>query len=135
VTEAVTKCPCCNSSVRVNGDDLSLEIVRIDPDGMQWNSVAFPVPTNRAGRRSVRPGDQEVVAVVRRIAERHGLSLAELRSPSREPHLVRSRWVAAAVARRICGASLPQLGRVLNRDHSTVLHGLRQLHCTTAEAA
>ena len=56
----------------------------------------------------------------------HGIAtLTELRARRRSRPLVRARHVIAELARRHTKASLIQIGRALDRDHSTVMHGLK----------
>lgn len=67
------------------------------------------------------------------VANAHNITLAELRGPSRKKHLVRARREFCAMARAIRDErfqghyrfSLPQIGRALNRDHTTVIHALK----------
>ena len=51
----------------------------------------------------------------------------QLRSRSRSHSLVQSRHVAAWFLREVAQMSLPEIGRELHRDHSTILVGLRKL--------
>lgn len=54
----------------------------------------------------------------------NGVSLSLLTGRSRSAMAVLHRQAAMAAA-RMAGASLPAIGRVLGRDHTTVLHGVR----------
>jgi chromosomal replication initiation ATPase DnaA len=104
-------CPACHSTLRVEA-----EIVRIAP------------PTPTALRVPPQLHDslhREAVEVVCRVAAEHGLALSDLRGPGRRGRLVKARRCAAAAARAHTDVSLPQLGRILNRDHSTVLSLVR----------
>ena len=66
-------------------------------------------------------------ALIAEIAERHEVSLADVLGPSRFQHVVRARFAAIrAVRQRYPEMSLPQLGRLFNRDHTTILHALRK---------
>ena len=66
-------------------------------------------------------------APIAEIAERHEVSLADVLGPSRFQHVVRARFAAIrAVRQRYPEMSLPQLGRLFNRDHTTILHALRK---------
>ncbi|HKJ36475.1 MAG TPA: chromosomal replication initiator protein DnaA [Solirubrobacterales bacterium] len=53
------------------------------------------------------------------------LSRSDLTSPRRAPNLVRGRQLAMYVARNTTEASLAEIARAFNRDHSTVLHSIR----------
>ena len=64
---------------------------------------------------------------VRRVTEalmEHGRTWAEMRSPSRIGYIVAARheimWILYD-----CGLSLLSIGRLLDRDHTSVLHGVR----------
>jgi chromosomal replication initiation ATPase DnaA len=60
------------------------------------------------------------------VADAYGVSLASLIAPGREPLLVEARRVAMQLlAERGLGAS--SIGRMVGRDHSTVLHHLALL--------
>ena len=64
-------------------------------------------------------------ALITRCAELTGLPEADILGRSRDPRLVRCRW-AVALAMRWRGESLPQIGRSLNKHHTSVLNGLQQ---------
>jgi hypothetical protein len=61
-----------------------------------------------------------------RIARRYGYELHELQAPGQKRDAVTVRKLIACVLRE-AGFSLPVIACVLNRDHSTVLHGLKQV--------
>lgn len=64
---------------------------------------------------------EPLAGLVIQTAQDCGLSLAELRSDSRWRPLVRARQKAIKRA-RACSYSYWQIGRALNRDHSTIIH-------------
>jgi hypothetical protein len=60
------------------------------------------------------------------VARKHGLKFSDLRGPSRERHVVAARHEAIKTIRRECNnLSLPAIGRIFNRDHTTVLYVVR----------
>ena len=75
-----------------------------------------------------------VAAEVEEIVAAAGMTMADLRAPSRKRELVEVRRIVAAYLRRR-GCSLPEIGRVLNRDHSTVLYLPRTTVRTEARCA
>lgn len=88
----------------------------------------------RRGRRSPAGQGREVEnkvpdpvltarAVV--IAMEHKLDLRWIRARNRDPHVVIAR-IEIARALRAGGASLPTIGAVLRRDHSTIMYLLRR---------
>ena len=54
-----------------------------------------------------------------------GIAERDATDPSRDMSLVRRRWHVMALL-RANGATHVQIGRLLNRDHTTVIHGLRR---------
>lgn len=69
---------------------------------------------------------RELAEIVVIEANKHGLTLKQLRSPSVEAHRYSARKKIALKARsRPTPFSFPQIGRAINRDHSTVISMLR----------
>jgi chromosomal replication initiator protein len=85
--------------------------------------VESPAPDAVA---DARPVFVAVDAVVRRASMRAGVTVEQLRGAQRDRRTARARWAAMIVLRE-GGMSTPQIGRTFgDRDHSTVLHGLRE---------
>jgi chromosomal replication initiation ATPase DnaA len=67
--------------------------------------------------------------IIRHTAEGHGLNVGDLTGRNRSRKLVRARQEAMWRARQVKRPdgrnrySFPQIGRALNRDHSTIVHG------------
>lgn len=78
-----------------------------------------------------RPGRVPTVAdkIVERVCAEYGVTVRALRSTNRNPRITWPRQVAYYLLRE-AKLSLPEIGRCLNRDHSTALHGIR---CVQAE--
>lgn len=80
------------------------------------------------------PAELTTVAQAARAVERlTGVSVALIRSTSRTKRVVRARWLAMKIARD-CGLSIAGIGRALGMDHTTVMHGLRQIEAEKAGA-
>lgn len=71
-------------------------------------------------------GSSTVEAVIEATAERFGTTVAVLKSTSRHREDVDVRHVAAYAA-RLCGGSLPQIGRALNQHHTTAMHAIGRI--------
>tara|TARA_R110000868_G_scaffold936_3_gene7147 strand:- start:11146 stop:11676 length:531 start_codon:yes stop_codon:yes gene_type:complete len=77
-----------------------------------------PVPQSAPQKRlTVR----EITIAVSAVAQ---VPLDVLISPRRDPYSVLARWVVMRIARQH-GRSLAEIGRIINRDHTTVIHGLQ----------
>jgi chromosomal replication initiation ATPase DnaA len=56
--------------------------------------------------------------------EAWGVTVAELLGPGSARQVAAARFAAAALIRRRLGYSTPRIGRLLRRDHSTIVHAL-----------
>ena len=66
------------------------------------------------------------IEIMRAVGKAMNMPVRELQSARREQSIVRARFVFYAMAKHYTRASLPQIARTANRDHSTVLHGIRR---------
>ena len=60
-------------------------------------------------------------------ADEFGFSADEMAGAGRHRRLARARQIAAHIMRRRTRLSLPQIGRVLHRDHATVIHAVQTI--------
>jgi chromosomal replication initiator protein len=75
-----------------------------------------------------------VEEIQQQVAERFGISRAELIGTSRAATPLRARQVAIYLTREMTDLSLPQIGRLYGgRDHSTVLNSLRRVEARLGE--
>lgn len=62
------------------------------------------------------------------VAEHFGMSKTDLISARRTRDVVRPRQIVSYLAKTMTLRSLPEIGRLLgNRDHTTILHGVRKI--------
>lgn len=71
----------------------------------------------------VSPIMEQALAVA---AERSGLTVAQITGGRKSSEIAKVRQCVMYATQR-AGLSLPQIGRALNRDHTTVLHGVRKV--------
>jgi len=73
----------------------------------------------------LQPGAADPEAIMRRVAERHGMTPAAICGHGRQRRFVRARWDAMAEL-RAAGLSLKEIGFLLGqRCHTTICHGLK----------
>lgn len=77
-----------------------------------------------------RPRMADIVAAV---ADKHDVTVADLKGPSRVKHIVAARFEAMARMYDLGIWSMPQIGRFFGRDHTTVLNGIRRHHGASAK--
>jgi hypothetical protein len=79
------------------------------------------------GLAAIRSGPSARRIVVE-VAERHGLAVEDILGPRRSGPLIAARHEAMAEVYTRCPAlTLPQIGVLFNRDHTTVLSALKKL--------
>lgn len=83
-----------------------------------------PPPPEPEPPRPVKPlPARPLHRMARIVAEHYGIGWEHISGPARLPALVRVRHVFCFVCRRVLYESLPRIGHILRRDHTTVLHG------------
>ncbi len=65
--------------------------------------------------------------IIEVVSEHYGVSLEEVKSKKRTQKIAYPRQVAMYLARKMLNLSLPQLGEVFRRDHSTISHGCEKV--------
>lgn len=65
-------------------------------------------------------------ALAEEVANKTGITLAQMRGPSRTRFVVRARHLFMFKANQ-AGVSYTNIGNYLNRDHTTVWHGIKQV--------
>ena len=71
--------------------------------------------------------DLKARPVLKAIADHYEITIAEMRSPARAKLFVQARQHFCWIMRKHTDLSLPQIARFLGgRDHTTILHGIRQ---------
>lgn len=72
------------------------------------------------------PSINNVRRIVRHIAERYGRTLEGVLGERKTADLVYPRSIAFYMLKRLTKRSFPQIGRDLNRDHTTALHAIKK---------
>ena len=80
--------------------------------------------------------EPEVAQIQQAVADRLGLSVDAILSPSRSAPVARARQLAMFLTRELTELSLPAIARAFNRrDHTTVMHAIRRVERTALEDA
>lgn len=73
-------------------------------------------------------------AIIAATCRHYGLTLDELRGPKRESRITWPRQQAMKIIRDNTKLTFPQIGRIFNRDHTTVIHALRRVKSKASDA-
>lgn len=68
--------------------------------------------------------------IILEVAQESGLTVNDLKSAARQRPLARARQRAMWLIAKQTELSLPQIGKIFNRDHTTVLHAIRYMNRT-----
>lgn len=60
------------------------------------------------------------------VAQKRGILIAEMVGERKTDAYVHARYEAIYEIRRLLGYSMPRIGAIFNRDHTTILHALRE---------
>jgi hypothetical protein len=71
--------------------------------------------------------------IMKEVCEKYGVRLADLKSCRRTRNLVIPRHEVSYRLRMETGLSMPAIGRLLDRDHTTILHGVKAYERRLAE--
>lgn len=77
-------------------------------------------------RRAARRLPPSVARIIVGVAQEFGVSTADLLGTCRRREFIRPRFAAIQLIREETGRSLPEIGAVFRRDHTSILHALRK---------
>jgi len=72
--------------------------------------------------RGISPAVRKIIVTVSRVSR---VQVLEILGRSRKTGIAEVRQIAFWLARRFTGRSLPSIGEAFDRDHTTILHGVR----------
>jgi chromosomal replication initiation ATPase DnaA len=101
---------------------------RLHAESLVADAVAKAVQI--VGFAGMEPGENKepAIDIIRLVATRHGVSVADIKGATRVFHIVAARQEAMALVYKLRpDLSLPAIGRIFDRDHTTVLHAVRKL--------
>ncbi len=62
--------------------------------------------------------------IIKAVADEFGISVSDVKSQRRQPNLINARQMFMLLARQFAKhLSYPQIGEIVRRDHTTVMHG------------
>lgn len=94
----------------------------------RWIMEAMPVVTIKKIKQPINQGTAlSTLQIISEVCKEMLVTIDEVQGPSRKRHIVRARWEAIDRMRQR-GLSLNKIGLALGkRDHTTILHALRQI--------
>jgi chromosomal replication initiation ATPase DnaA len=100
-------------------------ITELQLDLARWQRV-LAAAGKQGGKQDAAPvretAEPSVARVMDLVAERYGVTRADLLEPGRTQPATTARQVAMRLVREMTGKSYPEIGRAFRRDHTTVIH-------------
>lgn len=90
-----------------------------------WNVVRVTRTGDGLFRALVRRDVVPTGEFLRGVCELTGIEMAWLLGPARRRQVSEPRFIAFWGLRHLAGLSYPQIGKLMRRDHSTVIYGAR----------
>ena len=103
-----------------------IERAKIEADRIVANAVdrASEIVSASLQREAVR---RLAIDIIRDVARKHGISVETIKSSTRTKHIVEARHEAMALVYTLRpDLSLPQIGKIFERDHTTILYAVRK---------
>lgn len=94
-------------------------------DAAPMEIISVPAPSRALREFKPAPVRASMAEIAQIVAARCGLTVMELHSPSRRPHIVVPRQ-RAMWAMRKAGKTTTQIGNFFSCDHATVIHASRR---------
>jgi chromosomal replication initiation ATPase DnaA len=113
----------------MGADNISRAAGAIDPGARRAITMlrAKIAEIEGRGAPAMLPQGERFADIVTAVAAEFGTTREHLMGESRDAGVVLARWAAMTLAHRLLGYSTPRIGRLLRRDHTTVLHGIRRI--------
>ncbi|MBV9169659.1 MAG: chromosomal replication initiator protein DnaA [Chloroflexi bacterium] len=99
--------------------------VTVDLAARALHDLVSPGPTSRGAAPN---------AILTAVARYFGVKVEDLKGRSRHKHIVVPRHIAMYLLCEDAHMSTPEVGRLLGRDHTTVMHGFKQVANDVARA-
>ena len=72
-------------------------------------------------------------SIIAKVSDRFEVSVEELKSKNKQRRISDARQICMYLIREMTDLSLPRIGELFNRDHTTVLHGYRAVSTAMAD--
>jgi chromosomal replication initiation ATPase DnaA len=82
--------------------------------------------THEASTAQKNP-DETATHILSACADWYGVNVKTMCSPSRRKAPTNARMVAAWTLRTTLGLSYPEIGRLINKDHTTIMHAVKRV--------
>jgi len=111
-------------------DQLLAALRKAHPERMHRDFMhVASLPLSPGVKRTLGSNKKNLTAdeVIKSVMDTTGIGRVDLLGTSRSKHIVKARHLAMALIRKHCGMSYPQIGRIFNRDHTTILYAVRKI--------
>lgn len=106
---------------------IKIDIVESEPEPEPLPVVVVAPPEPKPEPEPDVPATPGIWEIIKAVCEHYQTTKIDFLSQRRHAKLVRARQVAGYLARHLTLASFPEIGRLVQRDHTTVIHGAQKI--------
>ena len=90
----------------------------------------WSMPSLRERQKAMKEKINYVDNIIKEICKYYSLTQDQVKGKSRKREIVKARFIAIYIIRTETDFKLSAIGRIFNRDHSTILHSIRIINDT-----
>lgn len=114
-------------SVETSTAEIPAENARFEAIERKLSRLMHMVGADEIGGVTTGPKFMTAADIKSLVAEYFGMTPQEITGPSRYAPIVHARQVAFYLARKFTMLSLPKIGDIFQRDHTSVMHGIARI--------
>jgi hypothetical protein len=129
-------------------EPVEIEIIEVEPEPVAepdpikvWAERQKAIPIKKARwfrvEKDLGPSSCRTIQVedvIKAVAYHYGISRNDILSPRRDKDVVRPRQLAAYLCKELTSRSLPEIGRRMSRDHTTIIASIKRINLRLAAA-
>jgi chromosomal replication initiator protein len=97
--------------------------------GVHYQEIMETYAKEVTPKKATKPLKITQNEILQIVANECDVTVEDILSKSRKQNIVDARYICFAAFKLRCGLSLQDIGKIVaNRDHTTVIHGLRSFH-------
>lgn len=90
----------------------------------------WSMPSLRERQKVMKEKINYVDNIITEICKYYSLSIEEVKGKSRKREIVKARFIAIYIIRMETDFTLSGIGKIFNRDHTTILHSIKIINNT-----
>jgi chromosomal replication initiator protein len=90
----------------------------------------WSMPSLRERQKAMKEKINYVESIIKEICKYYSLTAEQVKGKSRKREIVKARFISIYIIKNETDFTLSAIGRIFNRDHSTILHSIKIINNT-----